>query len=160
MHPPFVGARDILQGTHKLLGLAHRVLDSTAQGVLSPAGDSRDTDAPITWPVAPATLLCPLRATSFKSFQREPSNCKLFLHSYDNVSFLFQIAIYSTVSRTPRLPVPIPFQLLSHPIQRAPQSMGLACGEKEGSGSSHSPISPMSGASAAFTCPDLWPHEL
>lgn len=88
MHPPFVGARDSLQGTHKLLELAHRVLASTAQGVLSPAGNSRDTDASATWPVAPATLLCPLRATSSRIFQRESSKCKLVLHSYDHFSFL------------------------------------------------------------------------
>lgn len=48
MHLPLVGARDSLHGIHKLLGLAHRVLASTAQGVLSPAGDSRDRDAPAT----------------------------------------------------------------------------------------------------------------
>lgn len=106
----------------------------------------------------------PLGRSALEIFREKQVTVNYFYIAMITFHFCFVLLYTPQYSRTPRLPTPIPLQLLFHPIQRAPQGMGLeeplACGENEGSASAPSPISPTSGASAAFTCPDLWPHEL
>lgn len=113
----------------------------------------------------PPSCTC-LSATSSRIgvFREEPDNGYLFLFSYDFFKFLVWVPICFTVSRAPSLTVPVPLDHCPIPSRGAPQGMEReeppACGLKEGPGSAPSPISATPGASAAFTWPDLRPHEL